>query len=189
MADNLPQLPEPRGLLDTGGGWMAPTKHFTAEQMQAYARAALAQAQSLPAGFGGGLVAIKTLLSRDPCAHATTAIAMIDAMLEASPQPQPVQPSDAQWQKRHPLRTDGQWENTNEHDAKWWRDNSQGWEIRALYTANPPQPERVPMSIQEIDTALQEHKRIDMGNIDPVRGVFILGVVAAERHHHITKKE
>ena len=41
----------------------------------------------------------------------------------------------AQWQKRHLLRTDGKWENTNEHDAKWWRlGHAQGWEIRTLYT-------------------------------------------------------
>jgi hypothetical protein len=39
------------------------------------------QAQPLPFGVGGGLVAIKTLLSRDPCAHANTAIQMIDAIL------------------------------------------------------------------------------------------------------------
>ena len=41
--------------------------------------------------------------------------------------------TDVQWQKRHPLRTEGAWENTHEHDAKWWRDHSQGWEIRVLY--------------------------------------------------------
>ena len=46
-----------------------------------------APVQSLPFGVGGGLVAIKTLLSRDPCAHATVAIQMIDAILaEHSPQ-------------------------------------------------------------------------------------------------------
>ena len=45
-----------------------------------------------------------------------------------------------QWQKRHPVRTMGKWENTHEHDAKWWRDNSSGWEIRALYAAQPAQP-------------------------------------------------
>ena len=39
-----------------------------------------------PAMFGGGLVAIKTLLSRDPCAHAKVAIEMIDAMLAAPAQ-------------------------------------------------------------------------------------------------------
>ena len=44
----------------------------------------------------------------------------------------------ALWQKRHLLRTEGAWENTNEHDAKWWSEKAQGWEIRALYTT-PPQ--------------------------------------------------
>lgn len=50
-------------------------------------RDALAEqpAQSLPFGVGGGLVAIKTLLSRDPCVHANTAIQMIDAILAEQP--------------------------------------------------------------------------------------------------------
>ena len=51
----------------------------------------------------------------------------------------------AQWQKMHLLRTSGKWENTGEHDAKWWRDNSPGWEIRGLYTSPPvrePMPRR-----------------------------------------------
>jgi hypothetical protein len=39
----------------------------------------------LPFGVGGGLVAIKTLLSRDPCVHANTAIEMIDAILKEHP--------------------------------------------------------------------------------------------------------
>lgn len=42
-------------------------------------------AQPLPFGVGGGLVAIKTLLSRDPCGHANTAIQMIDAILAEQP--------------------------------------------------------------------------------------------------------
>jgi hypothetical protein len=41
-----------------------------------------APVQDLPFGVGGGLVAIKTLLSRDPCVHANTAIEMIDAILK-----------------------------------------------------------------------------------------------------------
>jgi hypothetical protein len=41
--------------------------------------------QGLPFGVGGGLVAIKTLLSRDPCVHANTAIEMIDAILKEHP--------------------------------------------------------------------------------------------------------
>ena len=38
--------------------------------------------EALPFGVGGSLVAIKTLLSRDPCIHANTAIEMIDAILK-----------------------------------------------------------------------------------------------------------
>jgi hypothetical protein len=41
-----------------------------------------APVQGLPFGVGGGLVAIKTLLGRDPCGHANTAIEMIDAILK-----------------------------------------------------------------------------------------------------------
>jgi len=44
-----------------------------------------AAVQSLPFGVGGGLVAIKTLLSRDPCVHANIAIEMIDAILKEHP--------------------------------------------------------------------------------------------------------
>jgi NAD-dependent dihydropyrimidine dehydrogenase PreA subunit len=45
--------------------------------------------QDLPFGVGGGLVAIKTLLGRDPCVHANTAIEMIDAILKEHPAAQP----------------------------------------------------------------------------------------------------
>jgi hypothetical protein len=44
-----------------------------------------APVQDLPFGVGGGLVAIKTLLSCDPCVHANTAIEMIDAILKEHP--------------------------------------------------------------------------------------------------------
>jgi hypothetical protein len=44
-----------------------------------------APVQDLPFGVGGGLVAIKTLLGRDPCVHANTAIEMIDAILKEHP--------------------------------------------------------------------------------------------------------
>ena len=56
--------------------------------------------------------------------------AMTIALLRSEQEPE-------QWQKRHPLRTQGKWENTNEPDAKWWRDNAQGWDIRALFTSPP----------------------------------------------------
>jgi hypothetical protein len=68
------------------------------EALEAHADIGIKQArsapvQSLPFGVGGGLVAIKTLLSRDPCVHANTAIEMIDAILKEHPaaQPAPVQ--------------------------------------------------------------------------------------------------
>jgi hypothetical protein len=51
-----------------------------------------APVQDLPFGVGGGLVAIKTLLSRDPCVHANTAIEMIDAILKEHPAAQPAVP-------------------------------------------------------------------------------------------------
>ena len=54
----------------------------------------------------------------------------------------------ALWQKRHPLRTEGAWENTNEHDAKWWSEKAQGWEIRTLYTT-PPQRQWVGLTDEE----------------------------------------
>jgi hypothetical protein len=63
-----------------------------------------APVQDLPFGVGGGLVAIKTLLSRDPCVHANTAIEMIDAILKEHPaaQPAPVQPvKPSLWEQYH----------------------------------------------------------------------------------------
>jgi hypothetical protein len=66
-------------------------------------------------------------------------------------QPAPVQEPVAQWQKRHPARTAGKWKNTDEHDAKWWRDNAQGWEIRALYTTPPAPVQPMAHIVGEID--------------------------------------
>jgi hypothetical protein len=40
---------------------------------------------ALPFGVGGAIVAVKTLLSRDPCVHANTAIEMLDAILATQP--------------------------------------------------------------------------------------------------------
>jgi hypothetical protein len=51
-----------------------------------------APVQGLPFGVGGGLVAIKTLLGRDPCVHANTAIEMINAILNTHPASQPAVP-------------------------------------------------------------------------------------------------
>jgi hypothetical protein len=68
--------------------------HLTKAGAQLWIRHLFALAEQpaqLPFGVGGGLVAIKTLLSRDPCTHAHTAIQMIDAMLAEQPaQQEPV---------------------------------------------------------------------------------------------------
>jgi hypothetical protein len=71
----------------------------TSEAVQvrdAIKQALAAPVQGLPFGVGGGLVAIKTLLSRDPCVHANTAIEMIDAILKEHPAA-PVQDTDAHY--------------------------------------------------------------------------------------------
>lgn len=60
-------------------------------------REALAEQPATPFGIGGGLVAIKTLLSRDPCAHAKVAIEMIDAMLAEQPAQQESEAVRAAW--------------------------------------------------------------------------------------------
>jgi hypothetical protein len=51
IPQTLPELPHPKALLDTGGGWMAPTGGFTADQMREYAWAALAASQEVTAGW------------------------------------------------------------------------------------------------------------------------------------------
>jgi len=71
----------------------------------------------------------------------TTAAKIADLRAALEQQAEPV----ALWQKRHLLRTEGAWENTNEHDAKWWSEKAQGWEIRALYTT-PPQQQAEPVA-------------------------------------------
>jgi hypothetical protein len=59
-------------------------------ELQAEVERLKAAQPALPPMYASGLVAIKTLLNRDPCAHAKLAIEMIDAMLAADPQPVPV---------------------------------------------------------------------------------------------------
>ena len=80
MSDNLPPLPIPdkQGCEDDPMYGILPVDYYTAEQMQAYARAAI-ERQSVPAGW-----------------YITKAEAMADAeeqaiALAAAPQPQPVQ--------------------------------------------------------------------------------------------------
>jgi hypothetical protein len=98
-----------------------------------------APVQSLPFGVGGGLVAIKTLLSRDPCVHANTAIEMLDAILKEHPaaQPAPVQePVADAWMHKDGRLTDAK--------AKTARvENFHGWRPLAFITsATPPAAQR-----------------------------------------------
>jgi hypothetical protein len=62
-----------------------PKHHSSAKTLTILEQALAAPVQPLPFGIGGGLIAIKTLLSRDPCVHANTAIEMLDAILAAPP--------------------------------------------------------------------------------------------------------
>ena len=58
----------------------------------------------------------------------------------AADKQEPAQEPVAQWQKKHATETEGKWENTDEFDAKWWRDCSKGWEIRTLQTTPQQRP-------------------------------------------------
>jgi hypothetical protein len=156
-------------------------------QLEHFARAVLAKlgAQPVPAWYA--------LVPVEPSAE------MVDAAQEAympfgdmqlaiqlaiAAAPQPVVGVEpAQWQKRHQLRTNGEWENTNEHDAKWWRDNSQGWEIRALYTTpQPTQPQAgaVPLTDEQIRAMCKEPWIFDTAKqwvrlIEAAHGIGITG--------------
>jgi hypothetical protein len=89
----------------------------------------MAKDEALPFGVGGGLVAIKTLLSRDPCVHANTAIEMIDAILKEHPAAQPA-PVQEPWKYRR-------W---NDEAEKWELTDDCGWPSEPVYTAPPAQP-------------------------------------------------
>ncbi len=99
----------------------------------AFGRAVLAKWGARPAPASAAEFALRALVA---AGHVSQEL--VDRALALPGAPQPVEREPAQWQRRHQLRTNGEWKNTDEHDAKWWRDNSQGWEIRALYTT--PQP-------------------------------------------------
>jgi len=106
------------------------------EAITAIKQARSAPVQSLPFGVGGGLVAIKTLLSRDPCVHANTAIEMIDAILKEHPaaQPTPVQEPVA-WRKFNGFRFD-----YIEHQPALSGMVSKEW--KPLYDTTPPAAQR-----------------------------------------------
>jgi hypothetical protein len=108
-----------------------------------------APVQDLPFGVGGGLVAIKTLLSRDPCVHANTAIEMIDAILKEHPaaQPAPVQEPVA-W--RYDLKQTGSFAGVSTEYSRIKLKIGENW--TPLYTT-PPAAQRqwVGLSQDELD--------------------------------------
>ena len=73
-----------------------------------------------------------------------------------------------QWQKRHPLRTQGKWENTNEPDAKWWQDNAQGWDIRALFTSPP---KRQPLTEDQLDALALDDDGLPNSHLEFARAI------------------
>ena len=88
-----------------------PTPEQKAQMVEVMSK--LAEQPALPFGIGGGLVAIKTLLSRDPCAHAKVAIEMIDAMLAEQPA------------QRKPLTDEEIWDEVKAADLDW----QTGWSL------------------------------------------------------------
>mgnify|MGYP003413416605 CR=1 FL=1 len=68
----------------------------------------------------------------DECIAAASALRTALAQQPATTEPV------TQWQKRHRCGPAARWQNTDEHDAKWWRENAKGWEVRALYTRPAP---------------------------------------------------
>jgi hypothetical protein len=115
--------------------------------------------EALPFGVGGGLVAIKTLLSRDPCVHANTAIEMIDAILKEHPaaQPAPVQEPVA-FKIYKPTLPQGAVPNVLGAKLPWVydQDPSSGnvasmW-VTPVKATPPAQPAPVPLTDAQINT-------------------------------------
>jgi hypothetical protein len=90
----------------------------------------------------------------------------------------------AQWQKRHPLRTAGAWKNTDEHDAKWWVENSLGWEMRALYISPPQSRPLLPVDVR----AMMETNGYNFASPEEWAD-FINGLRHSEIQHSITGDE
>jgi hypothetical protein len=144
-----------------------------------------APVQDLPFGVGGGLVAIKTLLSRDPCVHANKAIEMIDAILKehtAAPVQPVALPTDAQI-----AATAGRIGGFSDEAAlgKQWDDVY--LLVRRVITertaATPPtQPAPVPLTDEQIESLLpDDDKPMSLGE------AFVKFARLVEAHHGITK--
>jgi hypothetical protein len=93
--------------------------------------------EALPFGVGGGLVAIKTLLSRDPCVHANTAIEMIDAILKEHTAAQPALVADA-W-----MHEDGRLTDAKAKTAR--AENFHGWRPMAFIASTTPPAQPAPV--------------------------------------------
>lgn len=93
MTDNikLPKMPEQTDLAHPSSE--RSVYGYTQDDMQAFANEAV-RLNAAPSELRTCMAAVKTLLSRDPCMHANTAIQMIDAALAAAPEPQGVPRSD-----------------------------------------------------------------------------------------------
>jgi hypothetical protein len=114
--------------------------------------------EALPFGVGGGLVAIKTLLSRDPCVHANTAIEMIDAILKDHTAAQPAVQEPVGEVTRYGLDSHGRkW-----HGIHWYDPNVDVPHGTKLYTT-PPAAQRqwVGLTAGERDALFTEHYQWD----------------------------
>ncbi len=125
----------------------------TAYDMMREALKDAAPVQNLPFGVSGGLVAIKTLLSRDPCVHANTAIEMIDAILKEHPAA-PVQEPVGWW------------------DAKiGFFEEKHFDQLQPLYTNPQPQREWVGLTDEEFEDIELGCRSTSFGKIEAMQKV------------------
>ena len=115
-----------------------------------------APVQDLPFGVGGGLVAIKTLLSRDPCVHANTAIGMIDAIKQSLA----AQPAVPEGWKLVPVDAVPEIMGAAiaVHDKWGWRNFPAMWDaMLSAATAPPAQPAPVqePVALRPEDVTVE----------------------------------
>jgi len=137
MSIKLPPLPSPSEHMSKWTYDEADMQAYAAQAVEAYM--AERQVEAVPDAIAAAIKHAAAVLESDAGPQARKATADgIRGVLKEHRHPAPAQREPVQWQKLHPLRTDGHWENTNEHDAKWWRDNAKGWQVRALYTALQP---------------------------------------------------
>ncbi|MDD0837859.1 hypothetical protein PSQ40_04675 [Curvibacter sp. HBC61] len=113
-----------RGFITVGGlvGWWNPDTQAERDRLREQVETTLTMVEQ------SNKISAELLRERDD----------LRAQVEALSKPQ----EPVQWQKRHQEQTEGLWENTTHHDAKWWEGNSTGWEIRALYAHPTPAPTR-----------------------------------------------